>query len=75
MRSGGDHQSPVTVLTGDADPQTTSSEAKAWERHTRRACEVHTFSGGHFFVTTCANEIMVLLRKHFTASESRAARL
>ncbi len=62
---------PITVLTGDADPQTTSSEAQAWERHTRCACEVRTFSGGHFFVTTHANEIMALLQKHFTASEPR----
>jgi arylamine N-acetyltransferase len=61
---------PVTVLTGDADPQTTSSEARAWERHTSGACEVRTYSGGHFFVTTRANEIMALLRHHFAASES-----
>lgn len=61
---------PVTVLTGDADPQTTSSEARAWERHTSGECEVRTYSGGHFFVTTRANEIVALLRHHFAASES-----
>jgi len=63
----------VTVLTGDADPHTTLPEAKAWERHTRKSCKVHIFSGGHFFVTTRANEILNILRKHFTAEASLPA--
>jgi surfactin synthase thioesterase subunit len=56
---------PITVLTGDADPKTTTSEARAWERHTTSTCVVHTFPGGHFFLTAHVNEIIRLLEKHF----------
>jgi surfactin synthase thioesterase subunit len=54
---------PITVLTGDADPKTTTSEARAWERHTTGTCVVHTFPGGHFFLTAQVNEIINLLEK------------
>jgi surfactin synthase thioesterase subunit len=56
---------PVTVLTGDADPKTTLSEARAWERHTTSTCTVRTFPGGHFFITAQANEVIGLLKDHF----------
>lgn len=56
---------PVTVLTGDADPRTTLSEARAWERHTTETCTVRTFPGGHFFITTHAAEITAILGQHF----------
>ncbi|MCX4761550.1 alpha/beta fold hydrolase [Streptomyces sp. NBC_01275] len=41
---------PVVVLVGDADPHTTREEAHAWHGHTAGAFEVHTFSGGHFYL-------------------------
>jgi surfactin synthase thioesterase subunit len=56
---------PVTVLTGDCDPETTLSEAHAWERHTTGTCTVRTFPGGHFFITAHVKEINALLREHF----------
>lgn len=64
---------PVTVLTGDADPQTTLSEARAWERHTTSTYTVRTFPGGHFFITEQTDEIIGLLKEHFpeTADDSR----
>lgn len=64
---------PVTVLTGDADPQTTSSEARAWERHTTSACTFHTFPGGHFYIPEQTDKVLALLKEHFaeTADDSR----
>lgn len=42
--------SPITVLVGDRDPQTTIEEAEAWRRHTTGAFTLKTFPGGHFFL-------------------------
>jgi surfactin synthase thioesterase subunit len=63
---------PISVLTGDSDPKTTPAEADAWAQHTRAECEVHTFHGGHFFLTQHIDAICGLLREHFQAR--RAAR-
>jgi surfactin synthase thioesterase subunit len=60
---------PITVLTGDADPETTLSEARAWERHTTGTCTVRIFPGGHFFITGHVNEIIGLLKEHFPEKE------
>jgi surfactin synthase thioesterase subunit len=64
---------PVTVLTGDADPMTTRSEARAWERHTTETCDVRTFPGDHFFITAHAAEITGILEDHFRKEHSSAA--
>jgi surfactin synthase thioesterase subunit len=65
---------PVTVLTGDADPQTTLPEARAWSRHTTSTCDVRVFPGGHFFLTTQAHEVIRLLREHFPATPAPSRR-
>ncbi|MFG2830497.1 thioesterase II family protein [Streptomyces sp. NPDC048434] len=64
---------PVTVLTGDTDPETTLPEAHAWERHTTSTCTVRTFPGGHFFITAHVSAITALLKGHFarTAGSDR----
>jgi surfactin synthase thioesterase subunit len=64
---------PVTVLTGDADPKTTLTEANAWARHTTGECVVRTFPGGHFFLTAHAAVITGMLRDHFRREQSPAA--
>jgi surfactin synthase thioesterase subunit len=56
---------PVTVLTGDNDTEATVPEAQAWERHTTSTCTVHTFPGGHFFITAHVDAITALLKEHF----------
>lgn len=65
---------PVTVLTGDADPKTTLTEAHAWTRHTTGTCTVRTFPGGHFFLTAHAAEINGILADHFGVRQSSATR-
>ncbi|MFI0777848.1 thioesterase II family protein [Streptomyces sp. NPDC021212] len=41
---------PVTVLVGDADPETTDEEARAWRDHTTGAFTLHRYPGGHFYI-------------------------
>ncbi len=42
---------PVTVFTGADDPKVTADEARAWAGHTSAGFELHTYTGGHFFLT------------------------
>ncbi|GCD99354.1 thioesterase II family protein [Embleya hyalina] len=42
---------PITVLVGDRDPKVTMDEATAWRDHTNGAFALHTFTGGHFYLT------------------------
>ncbi|MDG4668223.1 alpha/beta fold hydrolase [Mycobacterium sp. 236(2023)] len=41
---------PVVVLTATDDPKTSDDGARAWHDHTTRGGDVHTFTGGHFFL-------------------------
>ncbi|WP_129306072.1 alpha/beta fold hydrolase [Streptomyces sp. L2] len=50
--------SPVTVLTGDSDPNTTLDEARAWSAHTTAACDVQVFAGGHFYLVDRQREVL-----------------
>jgi surfactin synthase thioesterase subunit len=54
---------PITVLTGDTDPRTTAAEAWDWRRHTRAACAVRTFVGGHFFIQDHQQAIVELVTR------------
>ncbi|MFJ3232134.1 thioesterase II family protein [Streptomyces sp. NPDC086787] len=49
---------PVTVLTGDSDPNTSLDEARAWAGHTTADCEVLTFPGGHFYLVDRSREVL-----------------
>ncbi|WP_331734171.1 alpha/beta fold hydrolase [Streptomyces atratus] len=42
---------PITVFTGDNDPKVTLDEARAWSTHTTADFQMHTYTGGHFFLT------------------------
>jgi pyochelin biosynthesis protein PchC len=53
---------PVVVLTADDDPRTTVQEAAAWAEHTTASCEVHTFTGGHFYLERQQAEVIGVLR-------------
>ncbi|MFI7080357.1 thioesterase II family protein [Micromonospora sp. NPDC049903] len=77
--SGGRLRSPLTVLTGDADPVTSTADAAAWAQHTTGPCELRTFPGGHFFLVDHAAAVVALIRNtlaaHATSSvRARAAR-
>jgi pyochelin biosynthesis protein PchC len=52
---------PVTVLVGDADPQTTIEEASAWAEHCTGEFDLHIFPGGHFFFNGHQAEVTELI--------------
>ncbi|MFJ8536894.1 thioesterase II family protein [Streptomyces sp. NPDC093591] len=54
---------PVTVLTGDSDPQVSINEARAWAEHTTGQTDVEVFPGGHFFVVDRSSEVIGLLSR------------
>lgn len=48
---------PVTVFTGDRDPQVTYEEARAWRDHTSGPFDLHVFEGGHFYLSDRLSEV------------------
>jgi surfactin synthase thioesterase subunit len=62
---------PITALTGDNDPKTTLDEAKAWAEQTTGSFDLHVFTGGHFFLTDHADEIIKLINQHLRAELAR----
>jgi len=65
---------PITVMTGDSDPKTTLAEAQAWSQHTTGAFDLQVYTGGHFFLTERAEEILKVLKQHFASQPARASR-
>lgn len=49
---------PVTVLTGDSDPQTSLAYAEAWRDYTKGAFRMKVFPGGHFYLTSNIPAVM-----------------
>ncbi|MDT0309690.1 alpha/beta fold hydrolase [Streptomyces sp. DSM 44917] len=60
-RPGPPLRCPVHVLTGDTDPKVTAPEAAAWSEVTTHPARVHTYPGGHFFLTTHQAAIRALV--------------
>ncbi|MFH8979032.1 thioesterase II family protein [Streptomyces sp. NPDC017890] len=54
-------RAPVTVFRGEDDARVTAEEAAGWRAHTKATCEVHAFSGGHFFLHDHVSEISGLV--------------
>ncbi|MGW4526676.1 thioesterase II family protein [Amycolatopsis sp. NPDC004378] len=52
---------PITVLTGDADPKTTLEEARAWQELTDGEFELQVYRGGHFFLADHQPEVLQLI--------------
>ncbi|MEV0569506.1 alpha/beta fold hydrolase [Dactylosporangium sp. NPDC050588] len=50
-------RAPITVLTGDTDPRVSLAEAHQWRSHTTGPSEVLVFSGGHFYLNDCRNDV------------------
>lgn len=41
---------PIIALQGNNDLTTQLNKVKAWEKHTQKSFNFHTFAGGHFFI-------------------------
>jgi surfactin synthase thioesterase subunit len=69
---------PIIALAGDADPQATVEEMRAWRRETARSFDLHVLPGGHFFLGTATEQVATiiseaLLRESFGTSLASAA--
>lgn len=61
-------RTPVTVLTGDADPRTSREEADAWKTHTTGEFNIHRFPGGHFFLANHQEQIVKIVSEELAAA-------
>jgi surfactin synthase thioesterase subunit len=59
---------PVTVLTGDNDPQITVEEAEAWRECVTGPVDIRVYPGGHFFLVDHASAITALIKERLTAA-------
>jgi surfactin synthase thioesterase subunit len=48
---------PVVALIGDADPKADLDEVQAWRDHTSGSFQMHTFTGGHFYLAEHRNAV------------------
>ncbi|MDO0930225.1 thioesterase domain-containing protein [Streptomyces sp. DG2A-72] len=55
---------PISVLTGDDDPQVTVEEAGEWREHTTGSFDKEVFPGGHFYLVDEMERIVALLDRH-----------
>jgi surfactin synthase thioesterase subunit len=55
---------PITAMTGDADPKTSLEDARAWERHTTAEFDLEVFPGGHFFLSDQTAAVISVLDQH-----------
>ncbi|PSL00539.1 surfactin synthase thioesterase subunit [Murinocardiopsis flavida] len=62
-RPGPPLAAPVSVLVGDDDPRMSAGDAPQWERHTSAGIDVHTFRGGHFYLTTHVDQVARLVAR------------
>jgi surfactin synthase thioesterase subunit len=54
---------PVTVLSGDRDPQVTLDDAREWQSHARGGFSMHILRGGHFFLMEQPDEVIRIVRE------------
>ncbi|MFE9796948.1 thioesterase II family protein [Streptomyces goshikiensis] len=59
---------PITVLTGESDPRTSREEAEAWRGHTRAAFDIHSYSGGHFYLAQHQPQILKVVSEELAAA-------
>jgi medium-chain acyl-[acyl-carrier-protein] hydrolase len=53
---------PITVLSGEADPEDGPEDVAGWRSHTSSRFTQHTLAGDHFFINTNHAEVLRLVR-------------
>ncbi|WP_373292744.1 thioesterase II family protein [Mangrovihabitans endophyticus] len=59
---------PIVALRGVDDPHADEAETLAWQQHTTGGFEMHSFTGGHFFVNDHVAEVIRLVRGRLSAA-------
>lgn len=59
---------PVTALVGDQDRWAPVPEAGRWRDRTKAAFDLKVFPGGHFYLSSRADEVTAMLRDHLTGA-------
>jgi len=58
---------PIHVHVGDNDPKATVDEARKWSEHTDGGFEMHTYSGGHFYLNNEAPRVIASISQTLSA--------
>lgn len=66
-RDGPPLRCPISVLTGDSDPQVTRAEAERWAEHTTADFRLRVFPGGHFYLNSRPAEVIKALTEDLDA--------
>ncbi|BBX19847.1 thioesterase [Mycolicibacterium duvalii] len=56
-------RAPLVVMTATDDPKTSEEDARAWDAHTSGPVEVHTFTGGHFYLEKQAPRVIEVIAR------------
>ncbi|BAJ33110.1 MULTISPECIES: alpha/beta fold hydrolase [Kitasatospora] len=59
---------PVTALVGDRDRWAPVPGTDRWRDRTRSAFDLRVFPGGHFYLSSRADEVTAVLREHLTGA-------
>lgn len=60
---------PVIVMTASDDPKTSLADACAWHGHTTGGGQVHTFTGGHFYLEKQPQKVIEVIERELRALE------
>ena len=60
---------PIIVMTATDDPKTSLADARAWHEHTTGGGDVHTFSGGHFYLEKQPQKVIEVITQKLRASQ------
>lgn len=52
---------PITILSGKQD-QMTTTDIEAWSEHSSLPTTFKSYDGGHFFINTCAEQVLADIR-------------
>ncbi|WP_158891489.1 thioesterase II family protein [Amycolatopsis anabasis] len=58
---------PIFAFIGDSDPKSTIEEARAWGEHTTGRFDLQVFSGGHFYLNSCALTVLNTVREQLAS--------
>jgi len=56
-------QHPIHVFAGIEDQQTTVESTYAWDQHSDISVDSTLFTGGHFFLNSCQQDVLKKIRQ------------